>query len=178
MKLFYLGMICVLTLVSCKQAVEKTTALTVDPPVETSTYYLIRHAEKDRSDTKNPDPELNETGIVRAKQWANYFDTIHLDAIYSTKYKRTQRTAAPTAKNKELEVQIYDASKLFSESFKANTQGKSVLVVGHSNTTPHFANAILGEKRFENMNDDDNSSLFVVTVRDDEKSVTVRNVER
>ena len=31
-----------------------------------STYYLIRHSEKDRSNPENPDPELNQKGLGRA----------------------------------------------------------------------------------------------------------------
>ena len=31
--------------------------------------YLIRHAEKDRSDVKNRNPELNELGKKRALKW-------------------------------------------------------------------------------------------------------------
>ena len=42
-------------------------------------------------------------------------------------------------------------------------KGKQVLVVGHSNTTPQLANAIIGEKKFEQMHDEDNSSLFILT---------------
>ena len=55
-------------------------------------YYFIRHAEKDRTDLKNKDPELTEIGIQRAKKWADYFDNIDLDLIYSTNYKRTRQT--------------------------------------------------------------------------------------
>ena len=33
----------------------------------------------------------------------------------------------------------------------------------HSNTTPQLANAIIGEKKFEQMHDEDNSSLFILT---------------
>ena len=35
---------------------------------EKTTYYLIRHAEKDRSDTTDKNPELNKTGKERAKK--------------------------------------------------------------------------------------------------------------
>ena len=38
----------------------------------------------------------------------------------------------------------------------------SILVVGHSNTTPELVNLIIGENKFEKMNDNDNSSLFVI----------------
>ena len=40
---------------------------------ETTTYYLIRHAEKDRTDATNPNPSLTITGEQRAQNWAEYF---------------------------------------------------------------------------------------------------------
>ncbi|WP_299013559.1 phosphoglycerate mutase family protein [uncultured Polaribacter sp.] len=131
---------------------------------ETTTYYLIRHAEKDRTDKTNRNPNLNEKGKERAKKWATYFKDIQLNAIYATNYNRTQQTAAPTANSKNLEVKSYNPSKLYDSDFKANTKGKSVVIVGHSNTTPDFANAILGDKRYEWMKDNDNSSLYKITL--------------
>tara|TARA_B100000809_G_C14938089_1_gene459378 strand:+ start:147 stop:659 length:513 start_codon:yes stop_codon:yes gene_type:complete len=131
---------------------------------ETTTYYFIRHAEKDRTDKSNRNPELNKLGEKRAKKWCTYFKNINFDAIYSTNYNRTQQTAAPTAKKQKVEVFDYDPTTLYSEEFVKATKGKIVLVVGHSNTTPAFVNMILGHKKHENINDNDNSKLFIVTI--------------
>ncbi|WP_298764187.1 histidine phosphatase family protein [uncultured Polaribacter sp.] len=131
---------------------------------KTTTYYLIRHAEKNRTDKSNRNPNLNKKGLERAKKWADYFKNIDLDAVYATNYKRTQQTAKPTAELKNLEILSYNPSKLFDSVFKINTKGKTVLIVGHSNTTPDFANAILGEKKYTFMKDNDNSSLYKVTL--------------
>ena len=54
---------------------------------ETTTYYLIRHAEKDRTNNTNRNPSLNTNGLLRAKRWAKHFEKIKLDAVYSTDYK-------------------------------------------------------------------------------------------
>ena len=43
--------------------------------------YLIRHAEKDRSDIKNRNPELNDLGKKRALKWVQVFKNIELDKI-------------------------------------------------------------------------------------------------
>ena len=134
---------------------------------QTTTYYFIRHAEKDRTDKSNRNPELNKLGKKRAKKWCKYFRKINLDAIYSTNYNRTQQTAAPTAKKKKLDVLDYDPRTLYSEEFKNATQGKVVLIVGHSNTTPAFVNMVLGNKKYENIDDNDNSKLFIVTISGD-----------
>ncbi|WP_088322870.1 SixA phosphatase family protein [Polaribacter tangerinus] len=137
----------------------------------TTTYYLIRHAEKDRTDKTNKNPNLNEQGLDRAKKWANYFKDIHLDAIYSTNYNRTQQTAQPTAANKKLIVKSYQPNNMYNDDFKKETLGKSVLIVGHSNTTPAFVNTIYKKnnsvkdtKLYKSMDDKDNASLYIVTI--------------
>ena len=139
-------------------------------------YYLIRHAEKDRTNTTNKNPNLNSDGVIRAEKWAKHFENIVLDAVYSTDYNRTQQTAAPTAKSKDLIIQSYNPSKMYDSIFKKNTKGKTVLVVGHSNTTPVFANTILGQKKYKNMADNDNASLYIVTVFNDKKSSEIKKV--
>ena len=70
-----------------------------------STFYFIRHAEKDRTDPNNVDPELNQDGLGRAMRWAEVLDPIPLDAIYSTDFDRTTMTAAPTSVKKDINIQ-------------------------------------------------------------------------
>lgn len=132
-----------------------------------STYYLIRHAEKDRSDSSNRNPNLKKEGLERAKKWAEVLKDIDLDAVYSTDYNRTMQTAKPLADLNKLNIIKYDASKLFDENFEKATKGKTVLVVGHSNTTPQFANAILGEKKYEDLDDSENGALLIVQIMED-----------
>jgi broad specificity phosphatase PhoE len=144
---------------------------------KTTTYYLIRHAEKDRTDKFNRNPNLNFKGERRAQKWSTYFDKINLEAVYSTKYNRTIQTATPTSQEKKIEIQFYNPTKLYDSIFQQETIGKIVLVVGHSNTTPDFVNTILGEKKYENMDDHDNTSLFIVTVSGDTKTSKIEKVE-
>jgi len=131
---------------------------------ETTTYYLIRHAEKVRSNAKNKNPNLTEKGVDRAINWSKTFEHINFDYIYSTNYNRTVQTALPTAKRKNLEIRFYDPSDLFNEEFKALTKGKTVLIVGHSNTTPQFANKILATKKYSDIDDRNNSNLYILTI--------------
>tara|TARA_Y100001960_G_C14099576_1_gene552229 strand:+ start:62 stop:577 length:516 start_codon:yes stop_codon:yes gene_type:complete len=126
-------------------------------------YYFIRHAEKDRSNPNDRNPELNKKGKSRALNWADFFRETPLKAIYSTNYIRTISTAHPIAKDKNLPIIIYGPSELNIKLFIKETQGKQVLIVGHSNTTPQLVNAVLGYQRFEQMQDNDNSSLFIIT---------------
>jgi len=135
---------------------------------EVTTYYLIRHAEKDRSNASEKDPVLMDKGIMRAEDWAKIFKDVPFDMVYSTNYNRTKATAQPTATSKNLELSMYDPNNMFDAEFQKETKGKTVLVVGHSNTTPAFANAILKEKKYEDISDDNNGTLFIVTIHPDD----------
>ena len=129
---------------------------------EISTYYFIRHAEKDRSDPEDPDPELNQKGLGRAMHWAEILKDANINAIYTTDFRRTTMTAAPSEVKYDLIRQYYDPSLLDMATFRADNRGKNVLVVGHSNTTPELVNKMIGEEKYPPMDDDDNGSLFIV----------------
>lgn len=134
---------------------------------DVTTFYLIRHAEKDRSVAGERDPELSTEGKARAQKWADILKDIEFDAIYSTDFNRTRQTVQHLADLNQLEIQSYDPRNLYSEAIRKTTTGKTILVVGHSNTTPHFANAILGERKYEDIDDAENGALFIVQVQPD-----------
>ena len=102
---------------------------------ETSTYYLIRHAEKDLSSDEFGDPGLTDCGTQRSELLRDFLRDVNLDAIYSTDYVRTKYTALPTARSKELKIQEYGESDLEDFSKKLIDAKQDALVVGHSNTT-------------------------------------------
>lgn len=132
-----------------------------------TTYYFIRHAEKEVSDPKNKDPQLTEAGMERAESWADILKAVDFDLIYSTNYLRTQKTAEAIANRQEKEIQNYHPKELYNEEFQASTKGKTVLIVGHSNTNPRFVNAILGEKFYEDLPESEYGSLYIVTIAPD-----------
>lgn len=168
-KIFFLSLVVILSF-SCKSDKKEESIINS----KTSVYYLIRHAEKDRT-TPSKDPKLTEKGLKRAANWANIFEEIDFDLIYSTDYKRTQQTALPTALEKKLVIQSYDPDNLYNQIFKGKTKGKTVLVVGHSNTTPILVNTIIGEQKYKQIDDTDNGKLFIVTVAGNKASVVVED---
>ena len=137
---------------------------------DVSTYYLIRHAEKDRADKTNRNPHLTEDGLKRAENWAEHFKNVKFDMVYSTDYNRTKETAMPTAKANNAGLNFYNPSDMKIEEFMLKTKGKTVLIVGHSNTTPKFTNGLLGEEKYEDIADNNNSNLYIVTVTKNSKS--------
>lgn len=168
----------------CKQKEEeKKEEMKSEKTVENSTenqnttYYLIRHAEKVRTDPNDQDPALDIKGMVRAKGWATYFEPIQIDKIYITKYIRTKQTASLIAQQKQVSPTQYDPNTIYSDNFLKETNGKHILIVGHSNTIPKLVNKLIGEEKFQDMDDSDNSTLFKVTINGNDKKVETITVE-
>jgi len=142
-----------------------TTVLAQESVEKTTTYFLIRHAEKVRENPADKNPDLNERGFQRAENWEKVLKHISFDAIYSTDYKRTLKTAAPIAEKSNLEIKLYNPSKVDFELFQLENTGKNVLIVGHSNSVPQFVNGLINQQKYQEMNDDEFSYLYIVTVK-------------
>lgn len=107
------------------------------------TIYLVRHAEKQ---TDSNDPPLTECGVERSASFSALFESVTLEAVYSTDYKRTQSTAFPTAMNQGLSIQSYEPDALGEIAEELIRNGQDALVVGHSNTTAVLAGMLVGEE--------------------------------
>ncbi|MBA6151162.1 SixA phosphatase family protein [Gelidibacter maritimus] len=155
----YLIIICVTLLATNAFAQEETHS-------EITTYYFIRHAEKDRSDPTEKDAHLTEEGHQRAQNWSIIFQNVPFDAIYSTNFNRTKETAQPTADNNRLEINTYPVTNSYDDTFIKATKGKTILVVGHSNTIPDFVNNVIGHEKYNDIEDTNNGNLFIITIID------------
>jgi 2,3-bisphosphoglycerate-dependent phosphoglycerate mutase len=131
---------------------------------KTTTIYFIRHAEKVDS-SKNPD--LSTLGLERAAHWNEIFSETSFDAIYSTDFTRTKQTVAPTAANKKIDITIYDPKNIDVQKFKTDNLGKTVLVVGHSNSIPDFVNKLINQDVYSTMEDISFGNLYIVTLNGD-----------
>lgn len=135
-----------------------------EPHSEITTYYFIRHAEKDRSDTSEKDPHLTGEGHKRAQDWNIILQHIQFDAVYATNYNRTKETGLPIAATNNLDIISYNADSYFDTTFQSATKGKTVLIVGHSNTIPEFVNAVIGKEKYEHIDDANNGNLYIITL--------------
>lgn len=133
-----------------------------DDPAARTVIYLTRHAEKG----SGPDPDLLPEGTAHAEALAAKLRTERIRAVYSTDTKRTQQTAAPTAAAAGVSVTSYDAGDptAFARQLRENHRGQSVLVVGHSNTIPDLVNALIGEREYGDLTEEEFGDLFVVRI--------------
>ncbi|HUH12908.1 MAG TPA: histidine phosphatase family protein [Longimicrobiales bacterium] len=129
--------------------------------------YVVRHAEK--ADDGSSDPALTAAGEARARVLAERLASVDLAAVFATQFQRTRATAAPAARAAGVAVTVQEArsgrvaedARALAERIRAEHQGRSILVVGHSNTVPAFLEALSGASPGE-MGEHDHDDLFIV----------------
>ncbi|MDP3353642.1 MAG: phosphoglycerate mutase family protein [Flavobacteriaceae bacterium] len=144
---------------------------------ETTTFYLIRHAEKVRSNPTDKNPDLSERGVLRAENWKKVLKHISFDAVYSTNFTRTLKTAEPIAISEELEIKLYQPTKIDFNQFKQDTKGKNILIVGHSNTIPQFVNTLINQEKYPEIDDAEFSHLYIITIRENQISNLLLHID-
>jgi broad specificity phosphatase PhoE len=140
---------------------------------ETTTFILVRHAEK--ADDGTNDPPLNKVGEKRAKALANHLKETKITAIYSTDYKRTIQTVQQIADARGLTIKMYDPSEASTlKNMLAEERGGTVLISGHSNTTPVLVNQLIGAERYKQFDDSNYDNLFIVMADEVGKGTVVK----
>lgn len=164
MKLFFklsvLAFVILIAIAGCAQK---------NPLTDATTIILLRHAEKD---TVNPkDPQLSGAGKQRAQKLANQFPGVKPDAFYATNFIRTKETIAQWSRISGKQIETYDAAKQteFAEVLKSQ-KGKTIVVSGHSNTIPQLVNLLINQTKYSSLPDNEYSKIFIVTIAKDSTS--------
>lgn len=132
---------------------------------DTTTIYLVRHAEKDLQD-KGQDPALTTEGKARAQRLPEVLEGIPLHAIYSTSFQRNLNTVKPLADQRGLRVQLYegqDSNELVKE-LPENYRGETVLICGHSNTLLPMIKELGLTPPLDSIGDSEHDKLFKVEI--------------
>lgn len=138
---------------------------------QTSTYILVRHAEKD---TMRLDPPLTPAGEQRAQKLLDVLKEYTPDAIFSTNYMRTRATVTPLAQKFNRQIEIYDPRQQEALAAKLLAmEGKTVVVAGHSNTVPALANLLIKEKKYADLDEKVYNQFWIVTVTDGKATARV-----
>lgn len=136
----------------------------IDESPDITTFVLIRHAEK-MDDSQ--DPDLSVEGYERATRLAEMFEHVRFDAVYSTALTRTMETARGIAEQNEISIAEYDPGNPEQEveRWLEKHKGQTILISGHSNTTPKFANELLGREHFgEKFEESDYGNLLIISL--------------
>ena len=141
-----IGFIALLFLLSCK----------------TTTYYIVRHAERASTITMTSDVPLSEVGKQRAQALKDLLQNENVKHIFSTNYLRTKSTAQPLADALHVPVELYDPGDttfvLRLKAIKGNA-----LIVAHSNTVDDLVNGLTGRREVDgDLSDTQYGDLFIV----------------
>lgn len=134
-----------------------------------TTFIVIRHAEKDSS-VSATDPPLNQAGQARAALLARMFGDPkglgRLDAIYVSPALRNRQTAAPLAARLGLNETVAPADDPRGLARRAlhEHRGGRVLIVGHSDTVPQIVTALSGNPNVPPIGDQEYGTMYLITV--------------
>jgi broad specificity phosphatase PhoE len=124
---------------------------------------IVRHAEK--AADGGSDPDLSSAGRTRADALARILTDSGITGIFTSEFKRTQETAAPTATSAHVTPTVVAAKDTAALVAKLHQLKGNALVVGHGDTIPNLVKA-LGINVPVNIPDADYSELFIVTLGD------------
>lgn len=143
-------------------------------------FIILRHAEKDTtisgSKMMQSDPPLNSKGLERAQSLISKFRKYKISKIYSTNYNRTKSTVLPLANAIGLSINNYDPRNLkaFADELKsAANQSKTILIVGHSNTSPRLVNILLGKDTYKDLDESVYNQYWIVKINGQRKLAKV-----
>ncbi|MBL4708877.1 MAG: histidine phosphatase family protein [Flavobacteriales bacterium] len=133
-------------------------------PLPTTTFVLVRHAEKTGNGQQDP---ISALGFQRADSLAYTLKYMDLDAIYATQYLRTRQTVSKVAQAEGINITPYNATsdslqvRAFLLNILNTKKGKRILIAGHSNTIPLMLNILEGKNNFPNINGSVFDNLFI-----------------
>jgi len=121
--------------------------------------FIVRHAEKASAGGK--DPDLSVEGQKRADALAHILKDSQITSVFVTEFKRTQQTAAPTARALQVSPTVVPANDIGGLIQKLRASNGNALVVGHGNTIPDLLKAI-GIATPVTIPEDDYTEVFAV----------------
>jgi broad specificity phosphatase PhoE len=141
-------------------------ALILSIPLLLATYlnaapvvFIVRHAEK--ASTGDKDPDLSVEGQKRAEALEHILKDSQITSVFVTEFKRTQQTAAPTARAAQVSPSVVPANDIGALVQKLRASNGNALVVGHGNTIPDLLKA-LGITTPVSVPEDDYTEIFAV----------------
>ena len=129
----------------------------------TTQIFILRHTEK-ADDSE--DPDLSVQGIERAKYWKKVLQHTEIDHVYTTDFKRNIETALLISDNNSVKPELYYPMSFDVQKFLKLIKGKTVLIIGHSNTIPDMVNRLINENKYPPMSHTNYNILYLVTINE------------
>ena len=133
-----------------------------------TTVLVLRHADKIGE-------VLSYEGCLRANELVHVARKAGVEAIFETTEIRAKQTVKPLALALALEPIEYPYSSNGTQNVvnqvKENYKGKTVLIVGHSDTVPYIIDLLVGEDTQYQVNGE-YDNLYIVTLSGNSAKVT------
>lgn len=125
--------------------------------------FAVRHGEKAHDGTM--DPPLATAGEARAERLGKLMAHAGIDHIFTTPFVRTRRMGEAVqrhaANRPPLDIVAVTQQNEWLDALLAGGGGKRYFYAGHQHTVPALLNALLGERRFTHIPDDDFSRMYL-----------------
>nr|WP_199157704.1 phosphoglycerate mutase family protein [Pedobacter sp. ASV2] len=140
---------------------------------QTTEIWIVRHAEKDKTNPADKNPNLSDEGKIRAGDLSRFLKKEKFKAAFSTPYNRTHQTLDSLIAKNKITITDYNVTetKELVENVKKNFEGKTVIIAGHSNTVLELIEAFGGKRPKEELTDDDYDYIFHLTLKGDKARV-------
>jgi phosphohistidine phosphatase SixA len=126
----------------------------------TTTYFIVRHAEKAPA---GGDAPLSALGIQQAEALKDRLYHEPIGRIYTTNYQRTRSTARPLAEALNLPYELYDPRDTGFIAHVQQLKTRYILIVGHSNTVDDMVNRLAGSVKIPaDLPDSAYGDLFII----------------
>ncbi|WP_443945283.1 histidine phosphatase family protein [Pedobacter sp. AW1-32] len=135
---------------------------------QTTDIWIVRHAEKEKANPQEKDPDLSVEGEERAAALAIYLKKENIDVAFTTPYKRTRQTIDSLVIPK---VISYTEIPAMVELIKKTYLGKKIIIVGHSNTLMQIIEALGAKKPKDELAEDDYDYIFHLTLKGNKAKV-------
>jgi len=168
-----------LFLSSCTDSVENVdSALEISNPVsKASKIIVVRHAEKEEGE----DPGLTVAGKMRAEELALIAQSLGVNVIFTSQYRRTVDTARPSSQKLDIPITQYEINRsnmneypsVLAEMIRSDYEGKTSLIVTHSNLFMPIVEQFVDDSGLKGIEETEYTKMAVIHALDDETSLVM-----
>lgn len=136
--------------------------------------FIVRHAEKEAG----KDPLLTAAGNARAGDLMRVLQNEGIQKIYVSQFRRTQNTGDSLRLQLKIDTVHYAADTVCDNLINAIIEhsdfGKTILIIGHSNTIPQIIRKLgVTDYPYGDLPDNEFDNLFMVTYKKEKAKLKV-----
>jgi len=120
---------------------------------------VVRHAERTAAD------DLTPAGNQRAAELVRVLGDAGIDSVFSTDFVRTTKTAEPLSTSLGTSTILYDDNSSLLDRILRFSKGKTLFVVGHSDSVPDLISTCGCTPPFSQIPGNQFDNLFIILLQ-------------